>query len=60
MEKTGSESFAQWFRRTHGRQLTEADLRQFLEDEFGIKPDADGYYYRSQFEPLWRQMEKPQ
>jgi hypothetical protein len=60
MKKKGSESFAQWFRCTHGRQLTEADLRQILEQEFGIKPDADGYYHRSQFEPLWRQMEKPQ
>ena len=55
-----SESFAQWFRRTYGRPLTEADLRRLLEQEFGIKPDANGYYYRSQFEPFWKQMENPQ
>jgi hypothetical protein len=58
--KRQSESFAQLFRRTYGRDFTEADLRQILEREFGIKPDADGYYYRSQFEPLWKQMEEPQ
>ena len=58
--KRHSEGFAQWFRRTHGRDLTEADLQRILEQEFGIKPDASGRYYRSQFEALWKQMEKPQ
>jgi protoporphyrinogen oxidase len=55
-----SESFAAWFRRTHGRELTEPDLRQLLEDWFGIRPDANGYYHRSQFEPFWKQMEELQ
>jgi hypothetical protein len=58
--KEKRETFAAWFRRTHGRPLTERDLRQILEEQFGIKPDANGYYPHSQFEPLWRQMEKPQ
>lgn len=58
--KKNRESFAQLFRRTHGRDFTEADLRRILEQEFGIKPDAAGYYYRSQFEELWKQMETPQ
>jgi hypothetical protein len=58
-EKRHQESFAAWFRRTYGRPVTERDVRRLLE-ELGIKPDANGYYHRSQFEPLWQQMEKPQ
>jgi hypothetical protein len=54
------ECFTQFFRRIYGREFTEADLRQILEEQYGIKPDAKGYYYRSQFEPLWKQLEKPQ
>ena len=57
--KNPPESFAQYWRRVHGRDLTEADLRRLLKEEFGIEPDADGYYHRHQFEPFWRQMEKP-
>jgi hypothetical protein len=58
--KTDRGSFAATFRRAYGRDLTEADLRRILKDEFGIEPDAEGYYHRRQFESLCKQMEKPQ
>jgi hypothetical protein len=58
--KKAQESFAQRFRRTYGREFTEADLYRILKEQFGIEPDSKGNYYRSQFEPLWKQMEKPQ
>jgi hypothetical protein len=53
-------NWAELFRRCQGRDPTRADLERILDEEFGIKPDAGGIYHRSQFEPLWKQMEKPQ
>jgi hypothetical protein len=58
---TAGAKFRRVVRQTHdGREFTKADLKPILKEEFGITPDAEGKYYRSQFEPLWKQMEKPQ
>jgi hypothetical protein len=52
-------SWVELFRRRHGRDPTRADLERILDEEFGIKPDADGRYHRGQFEPLWKQIDDP-